>query len=241
MTEINVDEVGPVDYLVVAFPADNADFSGAMASELKALIDSNTIRVLDLVMIIKGEDGSVEASELRDADDSEVGELRALERDLAILLAEDDIEEIGASLEPGSAAAVLVWENTWAAPFGSAVRNSGGELLTSGRIPTQALIAAVEADRQAGTKGARRWDCSEREAIDPACSEVASGVAIDAMTAATAARTDTTTGATGGMTAAIAVADPGCYGASSPRRPRSKPMPPSPLSRRMRPHGSVTP
>jgi hypothetical protein len=154
MADINVDEIGPVDYLVVGFPAEKADFSGAMASELKALIDSGTIRVLDLMMIMKGEDGSVEASELRDADDSEVGELRALERDLAILLAEEDIEEIGTTLEPGSAAAVLVWENTWAAPFGSAVRRSGGELLANGRIPTQALIAAVEADRQAAMKGA---------------------------------------------------------------------------------------
>jgi Family of unknown function (DUF6325) len=154
MTDINIDELGPVDYLVVGFPADKADFSGAMASELKALIDSDTIRMLDLVMIVKGDDGSVEATELRDADDSEVGELRALERDLAILLAEEDVEEIGASLEPGSVAAVLVWENTWAAPFGSAIRRSGGELLANGRIPTQALIAAVEADREAAVKGA---------------------------------------------------------------------------------------
>ena len=118
-----------------------------MASELKTLIDSNTIWVLDLVMPTKAHDGSVEASELRDADDSEIGELRALERDLAILLAEEDVEEIGVSLEPGSAAAVLVWENTWPAPFGSAVRRSGGELLGNGRIATTALIAAVEADR----------------------------------------------------------------------------------------------
>ena len=125
MADIDIDELGPVDYLVVRFPAEKANFSGAMASELKALIDSNTIRVLDLVMIMTSDEGSVEASELRDADDSEVGELRTLERDLAILLAEEDIEDIGASLEPGSAAAVLVWEYTWAARFGSAVRRSG--------------------------------------------------------------------------------------------------------------------
>jgi hypothetical protein len=154
MADINVDELGRVDYLVVGFPADKANFSGEMASELKALIDSNTIRVLDVVMVMSGEDGSVEASELRDADDSEIGELRALERDLAILLAEEDVEEIGETPEPDSAAAVLVWENTWAAPFGSAVRRSGGELLGSGRIPTQALIAAVQADRQAAMKRA---------------------------------------------------------------------------------------
>jgi uncharacterized protein DUF6325 len=149
MTDINIDELGPVDYLVVGFPAGKANLSGEIASELTALIDSSTVRVLDLVMIIKGEDGSVEATELRDADNSEVGELRSLERDLAILLAEEDIEEIGASLAPGSAAAVLVWENSWAAPFGSAIRRSGGELVATGRIPTQALIAAVEADRAA--------------------------------------------------------------------------------------------
>jgi hypothetical protein len=154
MADINVDELGPVDYLVVGFPAGQTNFPGEGASELSALIESNTIRVLDLVLIARGEDGSVEVGELRDADDSEIGELRGLERDLAVLLAEEDIDEIGATLEPGSAAAVLVFENTWAAPFGSAVRRSGGQLLANGRIPTQALIAAAEADRQAAAKGA---------------------------------------------------------------------------------------
>src|SRR4249919_2604725 len=144
----------PVDYLVVAFPAGKADFSGPMASELTALMDSNTVRVLDLVLLTKDLDGSVEAAELRDADDSVVGQLRAAEADLAVLLAESDVEEIGAMLEPGSAAAVLVWENTWAAPFGSAVRRSGGQLVTSGRIPTQAILAAIEADRAAQAEGA---------------------------------------------------------------------------------------
>jgi hypothetical protein len=154
MADINVDELGPVDYLVVGFPADSANFSGEMASELKALTESNTVRVLDLVIIAKDRDGSVDAYELRDADDSEIGELRALERDLAVLLAEEDVDEIGATLEPATAAIVLVWENTWAAPFGSAVRRSGGQLVTTGRIPTQALIAAVDAERQDATKGA---------------------------------------------------------------------------------------
>ena len=154
MADINLDEIGPVDYVVVGFPAERANFSGEMASELKALIESDTLRVLDLVVLTRRDDGSVEAAELRDVDDSEVGELRGLERDLAVLLAEQDIEEIGASLEPGSAAMVLVWENSWAAPFSSAVRKSGGELLTTGRIPSQALIAAVEADRQTAVEGA---------------------------------------------------------------------------------------
>jgi hypothetical protein len=125
-----------------------------MASELRALMDSNTVRVLDLLLLTKDEDGSVEASELRDADDSEVGQLRAAEADLAVLLAASDVEEIGGMLEPGSAAAVLVWENAWAAPFGSAVRRSGGQLVASGRIPTQAILAAVDADRAVTAEGA---------------------------------------------------------------------------------------
>jgi hypothetical protein len=147
-------ELGPVDYVVVAFPAGQANFSGEMASELRALMDSNTVRVLDLLLLTKDEDGSVEASELRDADDSEVGQLRAAEADLAVLLAASDVEEIGGMLEPGSAAAVLVWENAWAAPFGSAVRRSGGQLVASGRIPTQAILAAVDADRAVTAEGA---------------------------------------------------------------------------------------
>jgi Family of unknown function (DUF6325) len=149
----DADELGPVDYLVVAFPTAKADFAGEMASELTALIDSETLRVLDLVLVSKDVDGSVAASELRDTDDSEVGQLRAAETDLAMLLAESDIDEVGAMLEPGTRAAVLVWENKWAAPFGAAVRRSGGQLVASGRIPSQAILAAMDADRAAKAQG----------------------------------------------------------------------------------------
>jgi hypothetical protein len=154
MADIDVDRLGPVDYLVVGFPADKADFSGAMADELRKLMDSGTIRVLDLVLVTKDEDGTVEAAELRDKDESEVGELRSLEADLSLLLALEDVERVGGDLEPGSAAAVLVWENTWAGPLASAIRHSGGELIGTGRIPTQALIAAAEEDREAAEAGA---------------------------------------------------------------------------------------
>jgi Family of unknown function (DUF6325) len=149
MADINVDELGPVDYVVVGFPADKADFSGAMADELKKLMEGGTVRVLDLLIVTKDEDGTLSVAELRDHDDSLVGELRSLEADLSLMLAVEDVERIGGELELGSAAAVLVWENTWAAPFASAVRHSGGELLAMGRIPTQALIAAAEEDREA--------------------------------------------------------------------------------------------
>ena len=147
-------ELGPVDYVVVAFPAGQEEFSGEMASQLWALMDSNTVRVLDLLLLTKDVDGSVEATELRDADDSEVGQLRAAEADLAVLLAASDVEEIGGMLAPGTSAAVLVWENVWAAPFGAAVRRSGGQLVTTGRIPIQAILAAIDADRAAQAQGA---------------------------------------------------------------------------------------
>jgi hypothetical protein len=154
MADINLDELGPVDYVVVRFPADKADFSGAMAEELRKLVESETVRVLDLVVVTKAEDGAIELAELRDRDESEVGELRSLEADLSMMLALEDVERVGADLEPGSTAAVLVWENTWAAPFASSIRHSGGELIGMGHIPTQALIAAAEEDREAAEVGA---------------------------------------------------------------------------------------
>ena len=154
MADIDVDQLGPVDYLVVRFPAEKANFSSAMADELKKLMDSGTIRVLDLVMVTKDADGAVEAAELRDHDETDVGELRALEADISLVLAMEDVERVGADLEPGSTAAVLVWENTWAGPLASAIRHSGGELISTGRIPNQALIAAAEEDRDEAEAGA---------------------------------------------------------------------------------------
>lgn len=153
MTDADVDELGPVDYLVVEFPAGRANFSGEMATELTALVDSELVRVLDLLFLKKAEDGSVEGFETGDLGDDELGGLRALEDELALLLAEEDVESIGAALAPGSVAAVLVYENLWAAPFASSVRRSGGQLVASGRIPIQALAAAIEAEETAAREG----------------------------------------------------------------------------------------
>jgi hypothetical protein len=127
------------------------------AAELRAPIDSQTIRVLDLVMVMKDEDDSAVVSELRDADDSEIGELRALERDLAIVPAEEDIKQIGATLEPGSAAAVLVWENTPAAPLGSLVRRSGESCWAAARSRPKRLLGKGHERR-----GDRRDDRGDR-------------------------------------------------------------------------------
>ena len=153
MSDTDVDELGPVDYVVVEFPADKANFSGEMAAELSALIERGVVRVLDLLILKKDLDGSVEAFESHDFGDSDLAELLELETELAMLLAADDVEAIGAALEPGSVAAVLIWENIWASPFGSAARRSGGQLVASGRIPIQAIAAAVEADEAAMKEG----------------------------------------------------------------------------------------
>jgi hypothetical protein len=150
----SVDVLGPVDYVVVEFPADKANFSGEMAAELTSLVDRELVRVLDLLLLRKDLDGSVTVDELHEVDWSDLGELRALEADLAMLLAAEDVEEMGKVLEPGNVAAVLVYENRWAAPFASAVRRSGGELVADGRIPTQALLAAIEAEVDTDKVGA---------------------------------------------------------------------------------------
>ena len=149
----NLDVLGPVDYLVVEFPRDKANFSGEMAAELTALVDRELVRVLDLVIMSKDLDGAVSVDEVHDVDESDLGQLRALESDLAMVLAEEDLEELGKVLEPGNLAAVLVYENRWAAPFASSVRRSGGTLVADGRIHTQALLAAIEAEEATQKEG----------------------------------------------------------------------------------------
>ncbi|MGY1643716.1 DUF6325 family protein [Geodermatophilus sp. SYSU D00703] len=139
-----VDELGPVDWIVVEFPGSR--FNGEIAPALEELVDRGTVRVLDLLLIRKGEDGSLEFHELRDVDETDVGSLRAYEGELAMLLSEQDVLAVAEAVEPGSTAALLVWENTWAAPFASAVRRAGGQLVASGRIPVQAMLAVLEED-----------------------------------------------------------------------------------------------
>jgi hypothetical protein len=144
MTEASLDELGPVDYIVVEFPAGASNFTGEMVEELLALVDGGLIRVIDVLILTKAEDGSVDAMELSDV--GELGALEKLETELAELLAEEDIEHLAAAMEPGSVAGVLIWENLWARPFASAARRSGGQLIANGRIPIQAIIASIEAD-----------------------------------------------------------------------------------------------
>jgi uncharacterized protein DUF6325 len=139
-----IDELGPVDYLVVEFPAGSQNFSGEMAAELARLSEAGIIRVLDLLILQKAADGSIDAVEIDDTDAAD--EVRGLEKDLADILAADDVTDLAAAMEPGSVAGVLVWENRWAAPFASAARRSGGQLIATGRIPIQAIAASMQAE-----------------------------------------------------------------------------------------------
>jgi len=148
----SLDELGPVDYIVVEFPAGASNFTGEMAQELVRLVETGTIRLIDVLILTKDEDGSVEAMELSDLE--ELGQLAAVEAELAELLAADDVAHLAAAMEPGSTAGVLIWENLWAAPFASAARRSGGQLIATGRIPIQAIIASIEADQTTASEGA---------------------------------------------------------------------------------------
>jgi hypothetical protein len=152
MSDVSLDELGPIDYVIVEFPAGAQHFTGEVVDEIVALVEAGTIRVVDMLILAKDADGTVEAMELSDID--ELGPLVAIEAELAELLAEEDVEHLAAAMEPGSVAGVLIWENLWAAPFGAAARRSGGQLIASGRIPIQAIIAALEADENLDTEGA---------------------------------------------------------------------------------------
>jgi len=147
MTDRSLDELGPVDFLIVEFPAGAQNFTGEGATELLRLHDAGIIRIMDLLILAKDGDGSVEAMELSDL--AELGELSRIEAELAKTLAEEDVAHLAAAMDPGSVAGVLVYENLWAAPFASAMRRAGGQLIANGRIPIQAIIAAVEADQAA--------------------------------------------------------------------------------------------
>jgi hypothetical protein len=140
--DTTVEELGPVDYLVIEFPAGEQNFTGEAADELAKLAESGIIRILDVLILVKDEDGSVEAMELDET--PTVDAIRALEADIAEILAAEDVEFLAAAMEPGSVAGVVVWENRWAAPFAAAARRAGGQLIASGRIPIQAIAASIE-------------------------------------------------------------------------------------------------
>lgn len=146
-----LEEMGPIDYIVVEWPGRQP--TGEAAPHLVDLVERGIIRILDLAFITKAEDGSVAGVEISEVAE-QVAEMKVFEGASSGLLSDEDTAEAAAALEPGTSAALLVFENRWAAPFASAVRRSGGQLVASGRIPIQAVLAALEAAEEAGATSA---------------------------------------------------------------------------------------
>jgi hypothetical protein len=141
VSEEQLDELGPIDYMVLEWAGDQP-VTGEVMPLLLDLVDRGLIRILDLAFMLKNSDGSVSALDLTEiASDG----LDAFDGVSSGLLGQDDLEEAAHALEPGTVAAVLVWENVWAAPVAVAIRRSGGQLVANGRIPVQAILAALDA------------------------------------------------------------------------------------------------
>jgi hypothetical protein len=138
----DLEEMGPVDYLVVEFPSGR--LSGEGFPLLVDLVERGVIRVLDLVFVRKRADGRVDGVQVADLDHDGTLDVAVFEGVSTGLVDADDLAEAGEVVAPGSAAAILVYENRWAAPLAVALRRGGGQLVASGRIPVQALLAAVE-------------------------------------------------------------------------------------------------
>jgi hypothetical protein len=145
MTQDSLDaleEMGPVDYIVLEWPGRQPQ--GDVAPMLVDLVERGIIRILDIALMVKGEDGSVAAVDLGEINGGGGG-FSAFEGASSGLLTQEDLEEAATALDPGTSAAVLVWENRWAAPVAIALRRSGGQLVASGRLETQAILAALDA------------------------------------------------------------------------------------------------
>ena len=143
MSEEQLEEMGPIDYIVLEWDGDQP-VTGEVMALLLDLVDRNIIRILDIAFLVKAEDGSVAALDFAELAQKSEG-LTAFEGAASGLLGTDDLEEAATALEPGTVAGVLVWENRWAAPVAAALRRSGGQLVASGRIPVQAILASLDA------------------------------------------------------------------------------------------------
>ena len=142
----DLEEMGPVDYLVIEFPGSR--MTGEGLPLLVDLVDRGIVRILDLTFVKKELDGSVRGVTIADLDEDGKLDLAVFEGASSGLLGQDDIEEASGALEPGSSAALLIYENTWAAPLATALRRGGAQLVAGGRIPVQAILAALDATEE---------------------------------------------------------------------------------------------
>jgi hypothetical protein len=140
VTEDQLDEMGPIDFVVIEWPGEQP--VGDVVPLIVNAVDRGIIRILDIAIMAKGDDGSIAAIDLGDLEDDSFAEFEGASTGL---LGQEDLEEAAAALEPGTSAAVLVWENSWAGPIAAALRRSGGQLVASGRIPVQAILASLDA------------------------------------------------------------------------------------------------
>jgi len=137
-----LEEMGPIDYVVLEWPGEQP--KGDVAPLLLDLVDRGIIRILDIAFMAKGDDGTVASIDLAALNGGSTG-FAEFDGAGSGILGDDDLQEAAAALEPGTSAAVLIWENRWAAPVASALRHSGGQLVASGRLPVQAILAALDA------------------------------------------------------------------------------------------------
>jgi hypothetical protein len=136
-----IEEMGPIDYVVLEWPGRQPE--GQVVPLLIDLVDRGIIRILDIALMVKGDDGSVAAIDLGEVDGG-TGAFQEFDGASSGLLTQEDLEDAAEALAPGTSAAVLLWENRWAAPVAVALRQSGGQLVASGRIQIQGLLAALE-------------------------------------------------------------------------------------------------
>jgi hypothetical protein len=141
--EAHEDELGPIDIVVIAYPAD-APKTGEAVPIFVDLVDRGIIRVLDVLFVIQNEDGTVSGFEATDLDSDRIGDFKVFEGASTGLLGEEDVASVGETLEPGTAAVMIVYENRWAAPFAAAVRRNGGVLVANHRITAQELMDAID-------------------------------------------------------------------------------------------------
>jgi len=142
--------IGPVEYMVVSFPGNR--FTGAIAPALAELVESGTIHIVDLTFVHKDAAGNITGLELEDEGSDVYNAFQALTADCSQLANDDDVRLIGESLEPDSSAAILVWEDLWAARLAGAIRQAGGEVLEIQRIPHDIVQAAIDYTESAGAR-----------------------------------------------------------------------------------------
>jgi hypothetical protein len=151
MTDDESETVAPIDFVIIEFPPGQQNFSGEVIDEVLALVDAGIIRLVDAIVLTKDAEGTVEAVELSELEGPPG--LAALAEELADFLAESDVAALAEAMEPGSVAGALVYENLWAAPFAAAARRAGGRLIADGRIHSQDIADAIEAEAELEDQG----------------------------------------------------------------------------------------